>query len=95
MALSKEAPFEYLVGSSGQPRWDSTLLGFSTFYMRLANGSSVDEAVTAMKAATLHHEFRGAEYESARLGHRLKRAFASKPEGAAGLLRAFTDKPRR
>jgi hypothetical protein len=50
-------PFHSFVSTTGNPKWPETAVGYSTFYHRFANGSSLEDAVEAMKIASGHDEW--------------------------------------
>jgi len=47
-----EKPFRGIIATGDKPEWSDTAVGFSAFYHRLANGSSVKDAVYALRIAS-------------------------------------------
>lgn len=45
-------PYSALVANTETPTWADTAVAYSAFYHRLANGSTLDDALAAMKAAS-------------------------------------------
>jgi hypothetical protein len=54
---AKGSPFKWLVGSTGKPGWQKTLIAFSTLYYQLTCGVEPVPAAKAMGAASLHRRF--------------------------------------
>lgn len=54
----KRAPFCCLIGSVDEPSWSQTLVGFSTLYYQMGEGVNPLEAVKAVRAASMHDEFK-------------------------------------
>ncbi|MCY1704543.1 hypothetical protein [Pannonibacter sp. SL95] len=57
MTLEAERPFFACGGSLSDVHWHDALVGFITFYHHLFTGSTIQNAVDAMKIASTHNDF--------------------------------------
>ena len=62
-----EKPFRAIIATGDEPTWSDTAVGFSAFYHRLANGSSVADAVNALRVASGNDTFIHVCCESAKI----------------------------
>lgn len=59
-------PFFEVVGPSGEPYWSDSAIAFAAFYHHLAKGSSISDAVQAMRHASGYQGFAAVRGETAK-----------------------------
>ena len=65
-ALSGTNPWKVIVGNTGEPTWNDTIIAFSAFYHLLAKGKTIQEAVQGMCTASGNSDFKSADAQAVR-----------------------------
>ncbi len=63
-ALKGGKPWKAIVGNSGKPSWNDTIIAYSSFYHLLAKGKTIQEAVEGMCAASGNPDFKTTDGET-------------------------------